>query len=152
MAAVGELIPANQSLSDAEDNGEPEPVAGVLTPSFPTGRVKRIMRLDADINKVSSEAVLMISLCSELFIEFLAERSWNAAAEKRRKTIKLEDLRKAIKGHSPTADFLFDCLPKISKLPTPQTVKRSDPEKPLPAGVRRIDAFFSSKTPEEIAP
>ncbi|KAI0523587.1 hypothetical protein KFK09_005983 [Dendrobium nobile] len=40
----------------------------------------------------------------------MAEKAGNAAARKRRKTVKLEDLRTAITGHSPTADFLLDSL------------------------------------------
>lgn len=146
MEAIAEISPVNQPSNDTEVTGELEPAACVLTPSFPTGRVKRIVRLDRDIKKVSYEAVFMISLSTELFIEFLAERAGNAAAAKRRKTVKLEDLRIAVTGHSPTSDFLLDCLPQTSKQPPPTSGKKGNTEKPAAAGVRRIDAFFSKPT------
>ncbi|PKU66067.1 transcriptional activator HAP5-like isoform X3 [Dendrobium catenatum] len=143
MEAIAELAPVNQPSSDAEETGEPGSDAGVLTPSFPTGRVKRIIKMDEDIKKVSSEALFLISLSTELFIEFMAEKAGNAAARKRRKTVKLEDLRTAITGHSPTADFLLDCLPETSKPPPILAGKKNESEKPLPPGARRIDEFFS---------
>lgn len=122
---------------------------------FPVGRVKKIMKLDKDINKVTSEAMFAIATSTELFLQFLAEKSADVAIEKKRKTIKLEHIRIAVKKHRPTSDFLLDSIP----LPT-QSVdataterNRSDPasEKPLPAGTRRIDAFFRKTTSEEPA-
>ncbi|XP_071740024.1 DNA polymerase II subunit B3-1 [Rutidosis leptorrhynchoides] len=115
--------------------------------SFPSGRVKRIMKLDKEINKINSDALFVISNATELFVNFLAEKSSRVAIEKKRKMIKLEHLRIAVKRHQPTADFLLDSLP----MPPPEQIssktdrfkKTSEGDSnSVPAGSRRIDSFF----------
>ncbi|XP_043721964.1 nuclear transcription factor Y subunit gamma [Telopea speciosissima] len=127
-----------------------------LGPEFPLGRVKKIMMLDRDIKKVSSEALHLISLSTDLFLGFLAEKSAEIAVEKKRKTVKLEHIRMATKRHRPTNDFLIDSLPMPSKTSNNQSSiaqARSGPtavekEKPLPVGTRRIDDFFRKSSNE----
>ncbi|KAI3754203.1 hypothetical protein L1987_53981 [Smallanthus sonchifolius] len=114
-----------------------------LQSSFPAGRVKRIVKLDKEINKLNSDALFVISNATEHFIKFLAEKSSEVVVEKKRKSIKLEHLRIAVKRHRPTADFLLDSLPnppaaQISKQPV-RSRKNNDS---VPAGARRIDCFF----------
>ncbi|KAI3764577.1 hypothetical protein L2E82_14588 [Cichorium intybus] len=88
-----------------------------------TKAAKRIMKLDKDINKINSDALFVISNATELFIKFLAEKSSEVAIEKKRKTIKLEHMRIAVKRHQPTTDFLLDSLP----MPPPaQTSSKPD--------------------------
>ncbi|KAL0918699.1 hypothetical protein M5K25_010722 [Dendrobium thyrsiflorum] len=60
-----------------------------------------------------------------------------------RKEARKSRLEFATTGHSPTADFLLDCLPETSKPPPVPASKKNDSEKPLPPGARRIDQFFS---------
>ncbi|KAG0498116.1 hypothetical protein HPP92_002807 [Vanilla planifolia] len=74
--------------------------------------------------------------------ESLAEKASNAAALKRRKPSSWS-ARTAIHGHSPTADFLLDCLPKQPKSQPTSSTRKGDMEKEMPTGVRRIDEFFS---------
>lgn len=119
--------------------------------SIPTGRVKRIMKLDKDINKINADALFLISNATELFVKFLAEKSSEVAVEKKRKTIKLEHLRIAVKRHQPTADFLLDSLPLPPPPAAAQTSSKPDrPHKrsdnnPVPVGTRRIDSFFQKE-------
>lgn len=117
-----------------------------IRPQFPTGRIKRIMKLDEDINKVTSEALFLVSCSAELFLQFLAERSADVATEKKRKIVKLEHIRTAVKRHRPTSDFLLDSLPEPSQPSDKQSAERNRSravaEKPVPAGTRRIDDFF----------
>ncbi|KAI3736243.1 hypothetical protein L6452_15781 [Arctium lappa] len=117
----------------------------IVQSSLPVGRVKRIMKLDKEINKINSEALFVITNATELFVKFLAEKSSEVAIEKKRKTIKLEHLRIAVKRHQPTADFLLDSLPmpppaQISAK-TDRSRKISDNDS-VPVGTRRIDSFF----------
>lgn len=115
------------------------------TPAFPAGRVKKIMKLDRDINKINSEALFIISRSTELFIKFLSEKSAQVAIEKKRKTVKLEHLRIAVKRHQPTSDFLLDSLPLPSQPPDRTATERtrsSSDDKSVPAGTRRIDHIF----------
>ncbi|VVB01976.1 unnamed protein product [Arabis nemorensis] len=117
-----------------------------IRPEFPLGRVKKIMKLDKDINKLNSEALFLVTYSTELFLRFLAEKSALVTVEKKRKTVNLDHLRTAVKRHQPTSDFLLDSLP----LPA-QTVRpvKTAPEKPPPIGTRRIDHFFSKgKAPQ----
>ncbi|KAJ0711599.1 putative transcription factor Hap3/NF-YB family [Helianthus annuus] len=113
-----------------------------LQSSFPAGRMKRIMKLDTEINKVNSDALFVISTATDLFL-----KSSEVAIKKKRKTIKLEHLRMAVKRHRPTADFLLDSLP----MPPPVQISsktdrshKSDEKKKnsLPASTRGINSSF----------
>ncbi|KAI8021512.1 Dr1-associated corepressor [Camellia lanceoleosa] len=127
---------------DEENNNNNNDIEAI-SPTFPNSRVKRIMKLDKDINKVNSEALFLISCSTDLFLQFLAEKSARVAIEKKRKTIKLEHLRVAVKRHQPTSDFLLDSLPMSSQpADRPPEARTRSAEKPVPAGTRRIDDFF----------
>ncbi|KAI5406310.1 hypothetical protein KIW84_052883 [Lathyrus oleraceus] len=78
-------------MAEEEENalsGEPE---------FPKSRVKKIITLDKDVKRVSSEALFLVSRSTELFLQLLAEKSAQVATEKKRKTVKLEHIRIAVK-------------------------------------------------------
>ncbi|KAJ0262577.1 Nuclear factor Y [Hirschfeldia incana] len=111
-------------------------------PVFPVTRVKKIMKVDKDINKINSDALQLVTYSTELFLRFLAEKSSVIAAEKKRKTVNLDHLRIAVKRHQPTRDFLLDSLPPPSAQPF-RVTKTVSEKKPPPVGTRRIDAFFS---------
>ncbi|XP_023547243.1 putative transcription factor C16C4.22 [Cucurbita pepo subsp. pepo] len=117
-----------------------------IRPEFPMGRIKKIMKLDKDIGKVNSEALFLVSCATELFLELLAEKSSEVAAEKKRKTVKLEHIRIAVKRHQSISDFLLDSLPLPSQ-PSDAPAKdenrtRVVVDKVAPEGTRRIDDFF----------
>ncbi|KAF6146358.1 hypothetical protein GIB67_020452 [Kingdonia uniflora] len=116
-----------------------------LKPQFPLGRVKKMMKLDKEINIVNSEALYLVTLSIDLFLQFLAEKSSEVAVEKKRKIVKIEHLRIATKRHQPTNDFLMDSLPMPSSKDASTSQNQSEP---LPAGTRRIDHFFSKSTNE----
>ena len=123
-----------------EESGE------AIRPEFPMGRIKKIMKLDKDIGKVNSEALFLVSCATELFLELLAEKSSEVAAEKKRKTVKLEHIRSAVKRHQSISDFLLDSLPLPSQ-PSDAPAKdenrtRVVVDKVAPEGTRRIDDFF----------
>ncbi|XVE92138.1 hypothetical protein REPUB_Repub01dG0071200 [Reevesia pubescens] len=120
-----------------------------IRPEFPTGRIKKIMKLDKDINKVNSEALFLVSCSTDLFLRFLAERSAEVATEKKKKMVKLDHIRTAVKRHRPTSDFLLDSLPipaestqSVAQTVTDRDRSRPVADKPAPAGTRRIDHFF----------
>ncbi|KAK9934383.1 hypothetical protein M0R45_021529 [Rubus argutus] len=119
---------------------------------LPTGRVKKIMKLDRDINKVNSEALHLVSCSAQLFLQFLAEGSGEAAMEKKRKIVKLEHIRTAAKRHRATRDFLVDEFPVPSQPSDQKSTDRSRSrpvaDNPAPAGTRRIDDFFRKPATE----
>ncbi|KAM2018461.1 hypothetical protein FF1_021470 [Malus domestica] len=160
----GEENPAREKEKAAKGKGKAvaeEWNANRIRPEFPNGRVKRIMKLDRDINKINSEALLLVSYSAQLFLEFLAERSAEVATERKRKVVKLEHMRVAVKRHRPTCDFLIDELTVPSQpsnhpatdrsqgrsvvsssAPAKRDRSRTAADRPAPAGTRLIDGFF----------
>ncbi|CAK7336180.1 unnamed protein product [Dovyalis caffra] len=146
-------LPIEFTFSDGRSRGE-QGRKTTTRPEFPTGRIKRIMKLDKDINKVNSDALFLVSSSTELFVRFLAEKSAEVAVEKKRKIVKLDHIRVAVKRHQPTSDFLLDSLPlpiQSSEKPASDKIStRTTEDKPAPAGTRRIDHFFTKAANEEL--
>lgn len=118
---------------------------GGARPSLPMGKVKRIVRMDREIAKVSAEATLLIALGADLFLASLAAGARDAALRRKRRCIRAEHVRAAAREHPPTAEFLLDCLSEPTPPPPPKeavAAKAAAAEKPLPRGTRRIDQFF----------
>ncbi|XP_074310023.1 uncharacterized protein LOC141644397 [Silene latifolia] len=131
--------------------GEETTADTTFNPSFPVSRVKKIVKFDKDISRVTSEALFLVSGAAELFLHFLAEKSSDIVTAKKRKTIKLEDLRIAVKRHQPAREFLLDSLP-MPTVSQPVDRPRADrmvKEKPVPAHTRRIDSFFKKPVSEK---
>ncbi|KAL6186340.1 hypothetical protein ACLB2K_042460 [Fragaria x ananassa] len=148
---------ASEEESEAEGEKENPDQTGRIRLELPTGRVKKIMKLDPDINKINSEALHLVSCSAQLFLQFLAEGSGEAAMEKKRKIVNLEHIRTAAKRHRATRDFLLDELPVPAQPSDQKSTDRSRPrtvaDNPAPAGTRRIDDFFSksaTKSPVQV--
>nr|CAB3471951.1 unnamed protein product [Digitaria exilis] len=148
---AGEPAEAVEQVGD-EHEAEAEEGAS-LRPSLPVRRVKRIMRLDRDIKKVTNEATLLVAAATELFLGSLAAGAHTAAARRGRRTVRAVHVRAAARAHRPTADFLLDSLPAEEEAPRTRPVAGSSgggsggrEAKPLPRGTRRIDAFFQKVT------
>ncbi|CAO2174869.1 unnamed protein product [Urochloa humidicola] len=148
---VAEPAEAMEQVGEEREEAETEEGAS-LRPVLPVGRVKRIMRVDRDIKKVTSEAALLITAATELFLGSLAARAHTAASRRGRRTVRAAHVRAAARAHRPTADFLLDCLPAEEEAPRARPVAGSGGSgggreaKPLPRGTRRIDAFFQKVT------
>ncbi|VAH73655.1 unnamed protein product [Triticum turgidum subsp. durum] len=135
--------------------GEEEAEAQPLQTVLPLGRVKRIMRVDSEIKKVTAEASLLIAAATELFLGSLAAGAHTAASQGGRRTVRAAHVRAAVSAHRPTADFLLDCLPAAAEAAPRVARSGSDGAaavaeaavpKPLPRGTRRIDGFFQKVT------
>ncbi|KAL3835688.1 hypothetical protein ACJIZ3_010424 [Penstemon smallii] len=106
------------------------------------------MKLDKDIGKVNSEALFLVASSTELFLQFLAEQSGRVTLEKKKRTVRTEHMRVAVKRHRATADFLLDSFsepPQPSDQQTSMDRVKSRPgkkKKPVPFATRSIDAFF----------
>ncbi|KAM3328703.1 hypothetical protein ACQJBY_026068 [Aegilops geniculata] len=135
--------------------GEEEVEAQPLQTVLPLGRVKRIMRVDSEIKKVTAEASLLVAAATELFLGSLAAGAHTAASQGGRRTVRAAHVRAAVSAHRPTADFLLDCLPAAAEAAPRVARSGSDGAaavaeaalaKPLPRGTRRIDGFFQKVT------
>jgi DNA-directed RNA polymerase I subunit RPA43 len=149
-----EEVQAEAEEEEIQAEAEADAEAEVLSTVLPLGRVKKIMRVDRDINKVTAEASLLIAAATELFLGSLAAGSHAAATQRGRRGLRAADVRAAARAHRPTADFLLDCLPAAEEAPraaragsdgAPAAAAAAAP-KPLPRGTRRIDGFFQKVT------
>ncbi|KAG8365890.1 hypothetical protein BUALT_Bualt17G0019000 [Buddleja alternifolia] len=134
-------------MAEQEEEQNPNAIAKL---EIPTGRVKKIMKLDKDISKVSSEALFLIASSTELFLQFLADKSAHVAMEKKKRTVRVEHLRAAVKRHRPTSDFLLDSLPvppqPSTSNPPKERAKMRLEKKSVPFATRSIEAFFQKFT------
>ncbi|KAF7035437.1 hypothetical protein CFC21_046317 [Triticum aestivum] len=139
------------AVAVAKEEAEAQPLQTVL----PLGRVKRIMRVDSEIKKVTAEASLLVAAATELFLGSLAAGAHTAASQGGRRTVRAAHVRAAVRAHRPTADFLLDCLPAAAEAAPRVARSGSDGAaavaeaavpKPLPRGTRRIDGFFQKVT------
>lgn len=96
-------------MSEEEVEAVEEKVADLVKSQLPLGRVKRICKMNPDVEMLNAEALQLMTKAAELFIkEFSNAANQNAAMEKR-KTIQPKDLDKAIKKMWEFA-FLEDAL------------------------------------------
>lgn len=63
---------------------------------LPLSRIKSIMKLDTELNLVSSEAVFLITRATELFLQSLARESYVHTMQSKKKTIQKKDVDLAI--------------------------------------------------------
>ncbi|XP_046400368.1 DNA polymerase epsilon subunit 4 [Ischnura elegans] len=63
---------------------------------LPISRVKHIVKMDPDVNNVTSEAVFLISKAAELFIESLAREACSFTVQSKKKTIQRRDIDASI--------------------------------------------------------
>ncbi|KAF9970563.1 hypothetical protein BGZ73_006717 [Actinomortierella ambigua] len=68
------------------------PKRALGTTALPAARIKRIIKEDKDINMVSNDAVFLISLATELFLESFMSKAYGLAKMEKRKTVFYKDL------------------------------------------------------------
>ncbi|KAF9208637.1 hypothetical protein BGZ49_008205 [Haplosporangium sp. Z 27] len=89
------------------------PAKGVS--QLPAARVKRIIKEDKDVQMVSNDAVFLISMATELFLESFTTKAFNLAKIEKRKTVSYKDLATAVTQHD-SLEFLQDVVPKTMPL------------------------------------
>ncbi|KAI8960824.1 histone-fold-containing protein [Daldinia sp. FL1419] len=81
---------------------------------LPLSRVKKIVAQDQDINICSNNAAFVITLATEMFIQYLAGESFTMAKlGKPRRNIQYKDLAAAV-SHQDNLEFLEDVIPKTA--------------------------------------
>jgi len=80
---------------------------------LPLARVKKIIGLDSDIAMCSNNASFVITLATEMFIQYLAEQGHNVVKSERkpRKNIQYKDLASAV-ARLDNLEFLSDIVPR----------------------------------------
>ncbi|KAK1721002.1 histone-like transcription factor and archaeal histone [Colletotrichum lupini] len=82
-------------------------------PALPLARVKKIIGTDPDIGICSNNAAFVITLATEMFIQYLAAEGHNMAKAERkpRRNVQYKDLSTAV-NHHDNLEFLEDVIPK----------------------------------------
>ncbi|KAI1660744.1 histone-fold-containing protein [Daldinia decipiens] len=81
---------------------------------LPLSRVKKIVAQDQDISICSNNAAFVITLATEMFIQYLAGESFTMAKlGKPRRNIQYKDLAAAV-SHQDNLEFLEDVIPKTA--------------------------------------
>ncbi|KAI1386107.1 uncharacterized protein F4822DRAFT_305872 [Hypoxylon trugodes] len=82
---------------------------------LPLSRVKKIVAQDQDISICSNNAAFVITLATEMFIQYMAEQSYSMARldRKPRRNIQYKDLAAAVSAKE-NLEFLEDVVPKTS--------------------------------------
>jgi len=80
---------------------------------LPLARVKKIIALDSDIAMCSNNAAFVITVATEMFIQYLAEQGHNVVKSERkpRRNIQYRDLASAV-SRMDTLEFLSDIVPR----------------------------------------
>uniref|UniRef100_A0AC34RAB5 Transcription factor CBF/NF-Y/archaeal histone domain-containing protein n=1 Tax=Panagrolaimus sp. JU765 TaxID=591449 RepID=A0AC34RAB5_9BILA len=101
---------SEEVVIDADVDSEAVQVRRKTIPTqLPLSRIKKICKLDPEIQLLTSDAVKIISYCTERFIECFAKEMALIAKEDGRKTVQMKDLERAIK-RNPLFEFLEDAL------------------------------------------
>jgi len=83
--------------------------------SLPLARIKRLMKVEQEVSKVSSEVPVLFSRITEIFIEELTLRAWQYTEEGKRRILQRSDVCAAIKS-SDIFDFLVYLMPRGSAI------------------------------------
>lgn len=64
---------------------------------FPLARIKKIIKADNDVNLVSAEAVNLVSIATELFLDNFVRKASEISQNEKRRTILYKDFGKFLK-------------------------------------------------------
>jgi len=101
---------------------------------LPLARVKKIIAHDGDINMCSNNAAFVITIATEMFIQYFAEQGHNVVKSERkpRRNIQYKDLASAV-ARIDDLQFLEDVVPRTVPYKTYRQAKeKNQPSNGLP--------------------
>lgn len=95
-----EFTEIEENLTEMTEGGSEQQAVKKKAPqeritNLPIAKIKHIIKLDPEVKLVNSEAVFLITKCTEYFIKLLAKESFGFAVQNKKKTI--------TKGHVDSA-------------------------------------------------
>jgi len=81
---------------EEKDSTTTKPEGEEKLSKFPLGTVKRIIKLDPDVNVISKDSIFLISKALEMFVESLSIEAYSYTAGAKKKTLSKQDVEKAI--------------------------------------------------------
>ncbi|KAH8056897.1 hypothetical protein JL722_7117 [Aureococcus anophagefferens] len=103
------LAPSSPRTSDAGDGEKPKG-GGVESLLIPKAAVKRIMKLDPEVNQVANDAVILVAKATEMFLEKFSAEARAQATLRSRTTVKYEDIADTVSGDK-NYEFLATVIP-----------------------------------------
>lgn len=80
--------------------------------AIPRRRINKIIKLDPNMFKIASQTTEMMAILIEIFVRDLVSRSYKYTLEDNRKSLKMQDLCRAVQADH-MYDFLIDVVPRI---------------------------------------
>jgi histone H3/H4 len=96
--------------SDSELN-EREDEEKTTKLQLPLARVRKIIKSDPDVKKISNDASILIAHSTELFIHFILREGYQITTDDGRKTLQYKDLAMSVQENE-VLDFLLDVIPQ----------------------------------------
>ena len=78
---------------------------------LPLARIKKIMKLDENVNMIAGEVLPLMAKAAEFFILNLGKRAWISASQNKRRTMQKADISSAVAKYD-VFDFLIDIVPR----------------------------------------
>ncbi|KAF2405093.1 hypothetical protein EJ06DRAFT_552535 [Trichodelitschia bisporula] len=115
----------------------PKEVTGTV--SLPLARVKKIINQDDDISGCSNNAAFVITIATEMFVQYLVERTHDVIkAEKRpRRNVQYNDVATAV-ARRDNLEFLSDVVPRTTTFGQVQA-RRARKEKAARAQAQAVE-------------
>ncbi|ORY85649.1 hypothetical protein BCR37DRAFT_344702 [Protomyces lactucae-debilis] len=102
--------PKSKANSTASPSGTPKKPAA-HNRRLPLARVKKIAKMDEDVNNLSNAAALVIASATERFAAYFAEQSFFYTIAERKKGLNYSHCASAV-ARLPQLDFLSDVVPQ----------------------------------------
>lgn len=67
-----------------------------MDPVCPIGRIRRMVKLDPEVQSISKEATVLMEKSMQLFTGYLARESWKVCCKHNRKAVKVADLLECV--------------------------------------------------------
>ncbi|KAJ3056530.1 hypothetical protein HK102_011186, partial [Quaeritorhiza haematococci] len=110
----GPLSPAKKSKKGSIASPDKPPPRGgqssATATTFPQARVKKIMKEDKEVVAVGTDAVFLVALATEKFVEMVSRKAYQFTKQDNRKGVSYKDLSKAIRDVDQL-EFLSDVIP-----------------------------------------
>ncbi|KAA8901438.1 histone-fold-containing protein [Sphaerosporella brunnea] len=136
-----------------------DPNASAGHSALPRARIMKIIKTDDDIYQCNKQAAHLVSIATEMFIQYLAEQGVKslAAERKQRKTIQYKDLANAV-ARIDKLEFLTDVIPQVHAVKPIRETKPAKSKKKqqgtvaiTEAGQTTLSAMLKTKEPDRVS-
>ncbi|TVU43179.1 hypothetical protein EJB05_09624, partial [Eragrostis curvula] len=109
-------------------------------------RIKKIMKTDSDVQRISGEAPMVFAKACEMFIQELMLRGWHHAQENKR-TLQKNDITEAI-ARTEVFDFMVPSKKNGTTVPPTTTAVQEDDDDPY-TNYYECDCFSCPSSPDD---